>query len=52
MPAAGRLSYEELAALVVRQAGQIELLKVEVADLRRQLVQNCVRPGKTEPMPL
>jgi transposase len=33
-------SYEELAALVVRQAERIEQLEAEVADLRRQLGQN------------
>ena len=46
MPAAGRLSYEELAALVVRQAAQIELLKAEVADLRRQLGQDSRNSSK------
>ena len=46
MPAAGRLSYEELAALVVRQAEQIELLKAEVAELRRQLGQDSRNSSK------
>lgn len=46
MPAAGRLSYEELASLVVRQAEQIELLKAEVADLRRQLGQDSRNSSK------
>jgi hypothetical protein len=36
----GRPSYEELAALVVRLAEEIERLKVEVADLRRWLGHN------------
>jgi transposase len=35
-----RPSYEELAALVVRQAERIEQLEADVADLRRQLGQN------------
>jgi transposase len=38
--AAGGPSYEELAALVVRQAERIEQLEAEVAELRRQLGQN------------
>jgi len=46
MPAAGRLSYEELTSLVVRQAEQIELLKAEVADLRRQLGQDSRNSSK------
>jgi transposase len=38
---AGRVpSYEELTALVVRQAERIEQLEAEVAELRRQLGQN------------
>jgi transposase len=40
VPAARRPSYEDLAALVVRQAEQIEQLRAEVAELRRQLGQN------------
>jgi len=39
-------SYEELAALVVRQAEQIEQLKAEVAELRRQLDQNSRNSSK------
>ncbi|MGH3797650.1 MAG: DUF6444 domain-containing protein [Pseudonocardiaceae bacterium] len=46
VPADRRLSYEELAALVVRQAGQIEQLKTEVADLRRQLGQTSRNSSK------
>ena len=46
MPADRRASYEELAALVVRQAEQIEQLKAEVADLRRQLGQNSRNSSK------
>ena len=46
MPATGRLSYEELAALVVRQAEQIELLQAEVAELRRQLGQDSRNSSK------
>jgi transposase len=40
VPADRGPSYEELAGLVVRQAEQIEQLKAEVAELRRQLGQN------------
>src|SRR4051812_35336377 len=46
MPAVGHLSYEELAALVVQQAEQIELLNAEVADLRRQLGQDSRSSSK------
>ena len=46
MAADGRLSYEELAALVGRQAEQIELLRAEVAELRRQLGQNSRNSSK------
>jgi len=41
-----RPSYEELAALVVRQAERIELLEAEVAELRRQLGQNSQNSSK------
>jgi len=41
-----RLSYDELAALAVRQAEQIEQLKTEVAELRRQLGQNSRNSSK------
>ncbi|HEY0807838.1 MAG TPA: DUF6444 domain-containing protein, partial [Pseudonocardiaceae bacterium] len=37
VPADQPPSYEELAALVVRQAEQVEMLQAEVAELRRQL---------------
>ncbi|MCA1702695.1 MAG: IS66 family transposase [Actinobacteria bacterium] len=46
VPADRRPSYEELAALVVRQAEEIEQLKAEVADLRRQLGQNSRNSSK------
>jgi hypothetical protein len=46
VPADRRPSYEELAALVVRQAEQIERLKAEVADLRRQLEQDSRNSSK------
>jgi transposase len=46
VPADRRSSYEELAALAVRQAEQIEQLKTEVADLRRQLGQNSRNSSK------
>lgn len=46
MFAGPRLSYEELAALVVRQAEQIARLEVEVAELRRQLEQNSPNSSK------
>ncbi|MGH3884788.1 MAG: IS66 family transposase [Pseudonocardiaceae bacterium] len=46
MPADRRPSYDELAALAVRQAEQIEQLKTEVADLRRQLGQNSRNSSK------
>ena len=39
-------SYEELAALAVRQAEQIEQLKTEIAELRRQLGQNSRNSSK------
>jgi transposase len=41
-----RPSYEELAALVVRQAERIEQLEAEVAELRRQLGQNSRNSSK------
>jgi transposase len=40
VPADRRPSYEDLAALVARQAEQIARLEAEVAELRRQLGQN------------
>ncbi|WP_133806164.1 IS66 family transposase [Kribbella caucasensis] len=40
MPAGQRPSYEDLAALVARQAEQIARLEAEVVELRRQLGQN------------
>ncbi len=46
MSADRRLSYDELAALAVRQAEQIEQLKTEVAELRRQLGQNSRNSSK------
>jgi transposase len=46
VPADRRPSYEELAALVVWQAEQIEQLKAEVADLRRLLDQNSRNSSK------
>ncbi|MGH3527745.1 MAG: IS66 family transposase [Pseudonocardiaceae bacterium] len=46
MPADRRLSYDELAVLAVRQAEQIEQLKTEVAELRRQLGQNSRNSSK------
>jgi transposase len=46
VPADRRPSYEELAALVVRQAEQIERLKTEVAELKRQLGQNSQNSSK------
>jgi transposase len=39
-------SYEELAALVVRQAERIEQLEAEVAELKRQLGQNSRNSSK------
>jgi transposase len=41
-----RPSYEELVALVVRQAEQIARLEAEVAELRRQLGQNSRNSSK------
>jgi transposase len=41
-----RPSYEELAALVVRQAERIEQLEAEVGELRRQLGQNSRNSSK------
>jgi transposase len=41
-----RPSYEELAELVVRQAGQIEQLRAEIAELKRQLGQNSRNSSK------
>jgi transposase len=41
-----RPCYEELAALVVRQAERIERLEAEVAELRRQLGQNSRNSSK------
>ena len=46
MSADRRPSYEELAALAVRQAGQIEQLTAEVAELKRQLGQNSRNSSK------
>ena len=46
VPADQRLSYEELAAFAVRQAGQIEQLTAEVAELRRQLGLNSRNSSK------
>ena len=46
VPADRRPSYEELAALAVRQAEQIEQLKTEVAELRRQLGQTSRNSSK------
>jgi transposase len=46
VPADRRPSYAELVALVVRQAEQIELLRAEVAELRRQLGQNSRNSSK------
>ena len=46
MSADRRPSYEELASLAVRQAEQIKQLKIEVADLRRQLGQNSRNSSK------
>ncbi|HJX20952.1 MAG TPA: IS66 family transposase [Steroidobacteraceae bacterium] len=46
MPADQRPSYEELAALVVRQAEQIEQLMGEVAELKRQLGLNSRNSSK------
>jgi transposase len=44
---AGRIpSYEELAALVVRQAERIDQLEAEVAELKRQLGQNSRNSSK------
>jgi transposase len=51
VPADRRPSYDELAALVVRQAEQIEQLRAEVAELRRQLGQdsrNSSRPPSSD----
>jgi hypothetical protein len=45
-----RPSYEELAALVVRQAERIEQLEAEVAELRRQLGQNSRNSSKPPAM--
>jgi transposase len=46
VPADRRPSYEELASLVGWQAEQIELLRAEVAELRRQLGQNSRNSSK------
>jgi transposase len=46
VPADRRPSYEELAALVVRQAERIEQLEGEVGELRRQLGQNSRNSSK------
>jgi transposase len=46
VPADRRPCYEELAALVVRQAERIEQLEAEVAELRRQLGQNSRNSSK------
>ncbi len=46
VPADRRPSYEELVALVGWQAEQIELLRAEVAELRRQLGQNSRNSSK------
>jgi transposase len=46
VPADQRPSYEELAALVVRQAEQIEQLMGEVAELKRQLGLNSRNSSK------
>jgi len=46
VPADRRLSYEELVALVVRQADRIEQLEAEVAELRRQVGQNSRNSSK------
>jgi transposase len=53
VPADRRPSYEELAALVVRQAGlveqlqaTVETLQAEVAELKRQLGQNSTNSSK------
>jgi transposase len=46
VPGDRRPSYEDLAALVVRQAEQIEQLTAEVAELRRQLGQNSRNSSK------
>jgi transposase len=46
VPADQRPSYEELAALVVRQAEQIEQLLGEVAELKRQLGLNSRNSSK------
>jgi transposase len=51
VPADRGPSYEELAALAVRQAEQIELLRAEVAELRRRLDQdsrNSSRPPSSD----
>jgi transposase len=51
VPAELRSSYDELAALVVRQAEQIERLQAEVAELRRQLglnSRNSSRPPSSD----
>jgi transposase len=46
VPADCRPSYEELAALVVRQAERIEQLEVEVGELRRRVGQNSRNSSK------
>jgi transposase len=46
VPADRRPFYEELAALVVRQADRIERFEAEVAELRRQLGQNSRNSSK------
>ncbi|HXT44758.1 MAG TPA: DUF6444 domain-containing protein, partial [Pseudonocardiaceae bacterium] len=46
VPADRRPSYEELAALAVRQAEQIERLTTEVAELKRRLGQNSQNSSK------
>lgn len=46
VPADRGPSYEELAALAIQQAEQIEQLKAEIAELRRQLDQNSRNSSK------
>ncbi|MGH7128268.1 MAG: DUF6444 domain-containing protein, partial [Planctomycetaceae bacterium] len=46
MPAGSRPSYEELAAVVTRQAERIGQLEGEVAELRRQLGRNSRNSSK------
>jgi transposase len=46
VPADCRPSYEELAALVVRQAERIEQLEAEVGELRRRVGQNSRNSSK------